>query len=283
MKYFTTAILLFIVSGVIHAQSIERIYLWPDAVPGETEAKDEPVVTPDNSNNVKRLTDVTNPAFEVYLADPSNANGAGILVCPGGGNQILAIDLEGSEVAKWLNEKGYNAYVLEYRVPQKQTGALMDAQRAMRIIRKNASKWNQDQGKLGVMGFSAGGGLGANLSTRYEEKVYGRIDGMDDISSRPDFVLLIYPGSLDKGENKTLSPELKITEKTPPMFIFATADDRITNNSFVMAIALRDAKIPVEFHMMTTGGHGYGLRKGNPAAEVWPSLAEVWLKGQIRD
>jgi acetyl esterase/lipase len=153
----------------------------------------------------------------------------------------------------------------------------MDIQRAIRIVRSGAKKWEIDPDKIGVIGFSAGGSLAAVAATRFNEETYATIDQIDALAARPNFALLIYPAYLDNGENRSLTPELTITDKTPPTFIFATADDRLANSALVYAGALRDSKIPVELHLLPVGGHGYGMRKGNAAAETWPKLAEVWL------
>ncbi|MBN2349768.1 MAG: alpha/beta hydrolase [Bacteroidales bacterium] len=256
-----------------YTQAQHIIYLWPNKVPGETEPKHDPVQTPDTSRNVIRLTDVTNPALIVFEPEESVDNGNGVIVCPGGGYNILAIDLEGYEVAQWLNILGYTAYVLHYRVPDKQKEALYDIQRAIRLVRSRAGT-----GKLGVMGFSAGGSLSARASTGFTRETYTKIDAVDSLSCRPDFALLIYPAYLDLGDNRSLTPELQVDKNTPPMFIFGTADDKYGNSTLVMAIALRDMSVPVELHLLPFGGHGYGLRSGNKAAETWPKLAEVWLK-----
>jgi acetyl esterase/lipase len=281
MKFHYTLILLafFVVQG--WAQTHDTIYLWPDKVPGEKEAKHNPVQTSNTNGNVVRITDITNPAIIVFEPEQSVKNGAGVLICPGGGYKILAIDKEGYEVAGWLNKLGFTAFVLQYRVPDKQVGALMDAQRALRVIRSNSSKWDINPEKLGVMGFSAGGSLSARLGTRFNEKTYEQVDSKDTLSCRPDFAMLVYPAYLDAGKNRSLTPELKITATTTPMFLFATADDYYSNSALVMTAALRDAKIPVELHLLPKGGHGYGLRKGNVAAETWPALAEIWLKNLI--
>lgn len=270
------AISLFITSQTL-AQGSETIYLWPGQVPGETEAKHDPVQTDNTSGNVIRITDITNPALIVYEPEESKKNGSSVIVCPGGGYSILAVDKEGYEIAEWLSSLGYTAFVLQYRVPKKQEGAFMDIQRAMRIVRNGAKKWKLDVDKVGVIGFSAGASLSAHLSTRFAEQMYSKVDAMDDLSAQPNFAMLIYPAGLDRGENRSLTPELTISDKTPPTFIFATADDWLANSALVFAGALRDAKIPVELHLLPEGGHGYGMRKGNAAGETWSKLAEVWL------
>lgn len=254
------------------------IHLWPNAVPGETKEKAKAVISDNTKGDIARISEVTDPLIELFLPEVPNESKAGILVCPGGGYHILAIEHEGYEVAEWLNKLGYAAFVLQYRVPKKQEGALMDAQRAMRIIRGRADEWNIDPGKIGILGFSAGGSLSARTSTLYDQKTYEPVDEMDSLSCRPDYAILIYPAYLDQGENNTLTPELNITENTPPMFIFVAADDKYANSSLVMTSALREKNIPVELHVLPYGGHGYGLRPGKRAAETWPVLAGEWLK-----
>lgn len=266
------------IAQMINSQSGDPVYLWPDKVPGETGEKHAPVQTDNTSGNTIRLTDVTDPAFVVLQPETALQNGAGVIVCPGGGYDILSWDKEGLEIGEWLNSQGITAFVLQYRVPKKQEGALMDIQRAMRVIRSRAGDWNLEKDKLGVIGFSAGGSLCARASTQYNEATYSSIDRADELSCRPDFAMLIYAAYLDAGENRSLTPELKVDENTPPMFLFATADDKHGNSTLVMSGALRDAGVPVEAHLLPVGGHGYGARSGNPAGETWPGLAEKWLK-----
>ncbi|MBD3627158.1 alpha/beta hydrolase [Cyclobacterium sp.] len=280
MKTSLACLFLLIFSDISMAQGTDTLYLWPDNVPGETGAKHPPVQTANTSGNVTRLTDVTNPALVVF--EPQGAsNGAGIIVCPGGGYNILAIDKEGYEVAEWLNQLGFTAFVLQYRVPDKREAALYDLQRALRLVRSQATDWQLDPDRLGVMGFSAGGSLAARASTRFSESSYTPVDKKDSLSSRPDFALLIYPAYLDEGKDRSLTPELRLSDDTPPQFLFGTADDRYGNSALVMAGALRDQKLPVTLHFLSEGGHGYGLRKGNVAAETWPGLAENWLRQLI--
>lgn len=260
------------------SQNTTTLPVWPDTIPGQTSPKLPVKQVLDASDKVLRITSVTNPTLTIFEPDASKKNGASILISPGGGYHILAANLEGDEIAEWFSNLGYTAFVLHYRVPDQREGALQDLQRAIRMVRNNAAKWDLDPNKIGVMGFSAGGSLSARASTNYTQNTYERVDSVDDVSCRPDFALLIYAAYLDKGENKTLTEELKVNAKTPPMFIFATADDTHANSSLVMTTALRDAQVPVELHIMPYGGHGYGLRKGKPAAETWPKLAAIWLE-----
>jgi acetyl esterase/lipase len=281
MKQLLTFILLILTLNSF-SQKKEIIDLWPGKVPGETKEKQLPVMDKPQNDNVVRFAEVTDPAVEVYLADPAINNKSAVIVCPGGAYRILAYDKEGTEIAGWLNKLGYSAFVLQYRIPDKKEGALQDAQRALRIVRKNASKWNIDPEKIGIMGFSAGGSLSARTSVLFNKRTYSPVDEADSLTCRPSFAMLIYPAYLDLGPNKTLTPELELTKNTPPIFIFQTADDPYGNSALVMAAALRDAKLPVELHLFPTGGHGYGLRPGKRAAIAWPMLAEKWLQDIFR-
>ena len=282
MKTIVLILIMFLSELSAFTQKQEIIYLWPGKVPGEVKEKSAPVITPAGNDNVIRYDEVTDPLIEVYTPEPSLNKGVGIVVCPGGGYRILAYNKSGTEIAGWLNSLGYTAFVLQYRVPDKREGALQDAQRALRIVKANAGKWNINPGKIGIMGFSAGGSLSARSATRFNIKTYQPVDKTDSLSCRPAFVILIYPAYLDQGPDNTLTPELTLTPESPPMFIFQTADDNHCNSAIVMTGALRKAKIPVELHILPSGGHGYGLRQGKEAAETWPLLARKWLEKTIQ-
>ncbi|MFH0760631.1 MAG: alpha/beta hydrolase [Bacteroidota bacterium] len=269
---------MFYLSHSLPAQPLRTIHLWPSAVPGENTPKSADVISNDHDGGVTRIARVTDPVIDVYEPEQGNKGDIGVIVCPGGAYQILACDLEGTEVAAWLNSLGITAFVLHYRVPDNPAGALMDAQRAIRIVRDQYMNGSSHLKKIGIMGFSAGASLSARASTRYQDQTYEPVDAADQLSARPDFTLLIYPAYLDQGPGRSLTPELKINSQTPPVFIFQTADDSYGNSSLVMAGALRDQKVPVELHFLPEGGHGYGCREGNAAAEAWPKLAAVWLE-----
>jgi acetyl esterase/lipase len=281
MKTILTFFLFASLSMTTFSQKPNLIYIWPGNVPGETKEKQPPVIGANENDNIIRYSEVTNPALEVFLPDPAKNNGGAVVICPGGGYSILAYDLEGTEIAKWLNKLGFTAFVLQYRIPQKKEGALKDVQRALRIVRNESKKWNINPDKIGVMGFSAGGSLSARASTLFSKKTYSAVDKADSLSCRPSFTMLIYPAYLDEGQNFTLTPELTISKDVPPVFIFQTADDPYGNSALVMAGALRNAKLPVELHLLASGGHGYGLRTGKAAAETWPVLAEKWLRNAL--
>ncbi len=278
MKTIFLFTFLICVSITVSAQIPDTLFLWPDEVPGSSLPKNPPVQTPDTSRGIIRLTNITNPLLEVFESEASHKNGGALIIAPGGAYQYLAYNFEGTPIAKWLNTLGYTAFVLQYRTPDKELEALYDIQRAIRVVRGNAEKWGIDTDKIGVIGFSAGGSLSARASTRFEEDLYDHIDELDKISARPDFAILIYPAYLDRGRNKSLTPEITLDVDVPPIFIFATVDDPYTSSSLVFAKALYEEGLKYELHVYPEGGHGFGLRKGNSAAETWPGLVEQWLK-----
>jgi acetyl esterase/lipase len=267
------------------------IELWNDPAPGDkgdigveadtTKPSDRPVA----GKPVIRLGHVSKPTIAIYRPPASKDTGAAVMVCPGGAYQILAMDLEGTEVCDWLNSIGVTGVLLKYRVPkragpEKHTAALQDAQRALGIVRSRAKEWNLDPKRIGVLGFSAGGHLAAALSNNYSERTYPKVDDADTESCRPDFALVIYPGYLVvKDENDKIAPELHITSNTPPTFIAMATDDPVrVENALFYAAALHKAKVPVELHVYPTGGHGYGLRPTKDFVTTWPQRASDWLK-----
>ena len=255
------------------AQESER-NIWPDKRPAEVVLKKGKMKQEMGDDDILRIQQMPVPTLQKFPVVKS-PKGKVVIVCPGGGYQILAVNHEGTEIAQWLNALGYTAYVLRYRVPDNREGALQDVQRAIRISRaENPGK------QVGVMGFSAGASLTARAATRFQLPSYTATDETDTQSARPDFAALIYPAYMDEGEHHTLTPELTITEQTPPFFVFQTADDPYGNSALVISQALRNHKIPVQLHIYEKGGHGYGLRANlAEAASKWPKLMEEWLLG----
>lgn len=255
------------------AQESER-NIWPDKRPAEVVLKKGKMKQEMGDDDILRIQQMPVPTLQKFPVVKS-PKGKVVIVCPGGGYQILAVNHEGTEIAQWLNALGYTAYVLRYRVPDNREGALQDVQRAIRIARaENPGK------QVGVMGFSAGASLTARAATRFQSPSYTATDETDTQSARPDFAALIYPAYMDEGEHHTLTPELTITEQTPPFFVFQTADDHYGNSALVISQALRNHKIPVQLHIYEKGGHGYGLRANlAEAASKWPKLMEEWLLG----
>jgi acetyl esterase/lipase len=232
-----------------------------------------------------RLGNVSQPTIALYKAPQAKNTHAAVVVFPGGGYSILAIDLEGTEVCQWLNRIGVNCVLLKYRVPAsgpypKSAAALQDAQRAMGIVREHAAAWGIDPHKLGVLGFSAGAHLAAALSTHDEKRLYPHVDAADNLSCKPDFAIVIYPGYLAIAEKgMTFNPDIPVTAETPPTFLVQAEDDPVhVENAIEYFMALKKAGVPAELHVYTKGGHGYGLRPTNLPITHWPTLAATWLR-----
>jgi acetyl esterase/lipase len=233
-----------------------------------TTAKDNLVA----GKRVVRLGDVSDPTLTFYPAPRGNNSGAIVLVFPGGGYRILALDLEGSEVCDWLNSIGVSAALVKYRVPPapgalRYSAPLLDAQHAFEVVRSHAAEWQIDAHRIGVIGFSAGGHLAALVSNS---------------DFRPDFALLIYPAYLTAENDLTvLAPELSVSAATPPSFLIQTEDDGVhVENSLVYYAALKKFNVPAEMHIFAKGGHGYGLRPTAEPVTQWPKLAEAWLRAR---
>jgi acetyl esterase/lipase len=230
-----------------------------------------------------RLTNVSNPTITLY-EPKGRASGAAVVVFPGGSYRILAIDLEGTEVCEWLNSIGVTCVLLKYRVPNtgpypKSSAALEDAQRAVGMVRAHAAEWQIDPQRVGVLGFSAGAHLAAALSTHFDRRLYDPVDAADQLSCRPDFAVIVYPGYLALSEqNFAPNSEIHVTDKTPTTFIVQSEDDPVhVENSTVYFLALKNAGVPVEMHLYAKGGHGYGLRRTELPVTAWPQSVEAWL------
>ncbi len=268
------------------------IKLWPQVPPGRIAAQGEEADTskPGEKNvagkPVIRLGNVSSPMITVY-APPAEINtGAAVLVCPGGGYNILAYDLEGTEVCQWLNSIGVTAVLLKYRVPRPANEArplepLQDAQRALSMIRHNSAQWNVKPERIGVLGFSAGGNLAARLSNQYEQRQYRAFDEIDSVSCRPDFAVLIYPAYLvEKGGSSALMDDLPVSSQTPPTFMAMAQNDPIgPENVLSYSAQLTKSGVKAELHLYPTGGHGFGLRATEEAATTWPARCTEWLRG----
>lgn len=287
MKIRTTLslLLLLTLAGQCLAAKPLALDVWPGKAPGETgEVGEEKVLPQGQGKPIIRLTNVTRPTITVFPAAKEKNTGAAVLVCPGGGYGILAWDLEGTEVAEWLNTIGVTAIVLKYRVPRRKDRAkhdapLQDAQRAMSLVRQHADEWKIDSERIGILGFSAGGHLSAATSTNFDKRNYEAIDETDKLSCRPDFAVLIYPAYLTEKEG--LAPEIRVTAKTPQTFFVHASNDGISSrNSIAMYLALKEAKVPAELHIYATGGHGFGLRPTEHPASAWPQRCEQWMKSR---
>jgi acetyl esterase/lipase len=265
--------------------------IWPNGAPGaQANAPAEADMTKATDNLIAgrplvRLGNVSSPSMTYYAPKSSPGPTPAVVVFPGGGYQILAIDLEGTEVCDWLNDVGVACLLVKYRVPNtgpypKSPAALQDAQRALGMARQHAKEWNIDPGKIGVLGFSAGAHLSAALSTHFDRRLYDRIDAADDQSCRPDFAFIIYPGYLALAEQSmATNSEIKPTAETPPAFILQAEDDPVhVENATNYFLQLKAAKVPAELHIYAEGGHGYGLRKTKLPVTHWTRLAQIWLE-----
>jgi acetyl esterase/lipase len=278
-----------------------QIPIWPSTPPDARPAKGPE--TAETSTNPKEfiagkpatgITNVSRPTMTVYSPTGKNT-GAAVVVFPGGGYQILAIDLEGTEVCDWLVPRGITCVLLKYRVPAPRSNpywgaypqspiALEDAQRTVGLVRFHATEWHIDPHKIGVLGFSAGGHLVAAMGVHFD-RIYPAVDAADKVSCRPDFVVAIYPGHLSFGDQKLEKPELNpdirahLTRQTPPTFILQNEDDHVDgiNQALVYYIALKNAGVPVEMHLYAQGGHAFGLRPTKLPVSKWPQLVETWL------
>ena len=267
------------------AQQPKVEVLWPKGAPGANgdEEKDKPSIT-------------------VYLPAAEKANGAAIVVCPGGGYGALAMDHEGKQVAEWLNANGVAAFVLRYRIaPYRHPAPIRDAQRAIRTVRTRAAEWKVDPNKIGILGFSAGGHLTSTAATHFDKGNKDAADPIDRASCRPDFAVLVYPvisftteythkGSMgnllgfdaDEELIESLSNEKQVTPETPPTFLVHTNEDTGVppENSVLFYLALRKAKVPAEMHIYEKGRHGLGLGTSDMPLSTWPQHCITWLRGR---
>jgi acetyl esterase/lipase len=250
------------------------------------------------------ITNVQNPVIAVYLPTKKFATGQAVVICPGGGYGGLAYDLEGTDIARYFNSIGVAGVVLKYRLPsvdnctEPHKVPLMDAQRAMRMVRFNAAKWNIDPAKIGIMGFSAGGHLASTMGTHFDYGNKSAVDSADRQNCRPDFMILMYPvisftdTVTHKGSKRTLlgenpdkdlinnySNELQVKEDTPPAFLVHADNDEAVpvENTLLMYKALRKKKIPAELHILSEGGHGFGLGLNNEHVASWTNSLKLWL------
>jgi acetyl esterase/lipase len=233
------------------------------------------------------VNNVSQPTMTVYPPQGKNT-GAAVVVFPGGGYNVLAIDLEGTEVCDWLTSKGIACVLLKYRVPCKKVGpyrdcptALQDAQRTLGLLRHQAARWHIDTKKIGVFGSSAGGHMVVSMSTRFQKRIYAPVDDADRESCRPDFAIALYPGHLAVPEESfVLNPDVHVTGDTPPTFLLHAQNDPVdpVENSLVYYAALRKAGVSAELHVFAAGGHAFGPRPTEVPITRWPPLVEAWLR-----
>ncbi len=260
---FMKTLMMVLVMGAVAAIAQDEIMLWNGDRPGPG-AKEAECLRPDQGDGVIRLTNVSEPLLQMYLLKNTEKPVPFVIVCPGGGYNILCMNKEGSEIAEWLNSIGASAAVLKYRCPQNRRGALADAQQAVRMARMKTTDWNIAPEKIGLLGFSAGGHLTAACSNS---------------ADRPDFSVLIYPAYLFKKGSIELVDEIQVDASTPPAFVVQAKDDtRYYRSTLAYMAALDAAGIDVEAHLFAKGGHGFGMRDTGHPVSRWPQLCEAWMR-----
>jgi acetyl esterase/lipase len=307
---FSFVVALLLAHSLAQAQSWQpspghvQVPIWPDAVPDAIpHPKPESVGPGEGREWWARANDVSRPTMTVYAPTGHNT-GAAIVVFPGGGYRVLAMDLEGTEICDWLTSRGVTCVLLKYRVPgsgpwwdgehhrrvyPKVQTALQDAQRTLRLVRQHAAQWHIDPHRVGVIGFSAGGHLVASVSTHFAERTYPPVDAADKLSCRPDFAIAIYPGHLWAHEDEdhatrnatdlSVRPDIRVRPDTPPTFLLQAEDDEVdgVEQSLAYYVALQKAGVPTEMHLYAHGGHAFGLRPSKLPIAQWPRLVEAWL------
>ncbi len=305
MKFWVFALCAVIVAGCERALADAwqpspghtQVPIWPGAAPDG-----KPVPAQETEGQTKSLVagkpwawiaNVTRPTMTAYSPNGKNT-GAAVVVLPGGGFEVLAIDLEGTEVCDWLTSRGVTCVLLKYRVPSEpydwhcdcrphnlmtSRQSLEDVQRTIGLVRLHARQWHIDPHRIGVLGFSAGGYLAAEISTKYQQRLYEPVDDADKESARPDFAVLVYPGHLATA-NDTLNPNVPVSGDTPPTFLVQAEDDNVdgVHQSLVYYAALKKAGVPVEMHLFAHGGHAFGLRRTALPITDWPRSVEAWLR-----
>ncbi|SHK39825.1 Acetyl esterase/lipase [Maribacter aquivivus] len=293
-------LLMLVVMGNTAAQDTIMPLWTKDEIPNQIKSLEKEV---HEQNEILRISKVQVPTIEVYLPSKRDATGEAVLIFPGGGYGILAYDWEGTDIAKFFNSKGIAGVVVKYRLPSdvsqkdKRYVPLIDAQRAIRLVRNNAEKFNVESDKIGIIGFSAGGHLASTLGTHFNEKVYKAVDDIDNESARPDFMSLGYPvisfgemthqGSKKNliGENPTIdivdyfSNEKQVTEQTPPTFLLHATDDTVVpvENSLLFYKAVKDKGGSATMHIYPKGGHGFGLGLHDEHLKDWGERMIDWI------
>ena len=268
--------------------------VWPGKAPRDTgidgQESSRTYESPLIDGPTRLITNVTRPTLTIYPPPKEKNTGTAMVICPGGGYHNLFWELEGEEVAAWLNSLGMTGIILKYRCPRRAgdvkgeppLGPLLDAQRAVSLIRTRAAEWGIDPKRIGMIGFSAGGHLALATATSFESRKYDVIDAVDEASCRPDFAVLCYSGYLKTKDKDELSPGMHIPAGTPPIMLVHSSDDKISDaeHSVIAYLALKRAGIPAELHVYASGDHDFGVRQNEKLPSSWTPLCVKWLKSQ---
>lgn len=274
----------FVSTCALHAADPIVVQLWPNGAPEPEgfQKTEERVIPPKNDQDVKRVTDVTDPAITIYR--PEKPNGTAVIVAPGGGYNILAIEHEGTQVCEWLNTLGVTGVLLKYRVPDRkgtQQGEipLQDAQRALGIVRHRATEWGIRPDRIGLLGFSAGGHLCVMATLHANDRTYPRDASLEAEDATPNFSIPVYPAYLTEKDGFQLKPEINVTSASSPICLIHAHDDRITAaGSALLYLEYKKRNLPAELHVYVKGGHGYGMKKSGQPVNSWPDRVGEWMK-----
>ena len=288
---FTLAFLIGSFSQTTIAQENAEVAIWPQGLPAGAAdfdaEKAKALIAATKVHPQGHILFVDTPTITVYPASSELANGAAVVVCPGGGYNVLAWQHEGVDLARWLNSMGVTAFILKYRVPRRSEDnmhwePMQDVQRAIRMVRHDAEKYKVDANRIGVLGFSAGGHLTIMAAVGYDTQCYQQTDEIDAVSARPDFVCPIYAAYLGddyRDDKAELGPLVTITPQTPPMFMAVTWGDKMRGAQSALLLArLKEHNVPSELHVYQNGGHGYGIRKSEMPVAKWHHHLANWLK-----
>ena len=268
------------------------VHVWPDKTPAdvgiEGEESSRMYESPIIAGPTRLITNVTRPTLAIYQPAKEKNTGTAMIICPGGGYHNLFWELEGEEVAAWLNSVGITGIILKYRVPRRAgdvkgeppLGPLLDAQRVVSLVRSRAAEWGVDPKKIGMVGFSAGGHLALAAATSFEKRTYEPIDAVDQVSCRPNFAVLCYSGYLKAKDKDEIAPGLRIPAGTPPIFLAHSSDDKISDaeHSVIMYLALKRAGVPAELHIYAGAAHDFGVRPSDQPCSTWTQSCAQWLR-----
>ena len=273
------------------------VALWPGTAPDEpgTIGPERERLSPkldrkqvEVTEQTRLITGVTNPTISVWSPPRDKQTGTAMLIFPGGGYWDLYWQLEGEEVAAWLNSIGVTGIVLKYRVPRRPDDVkgeparrpLQDAQRAMRLVRSRSREWSINPDRIGVVGFSAGGHLAIATATRFDQTTYAAVDELDKLSCRPDFAVAVYSGYLKAKDKEQLSPDIRVPTNTPPVFLAHGGEDIISEpqHSVLMYLALKQAGVPAELHVYAGAAHDFAVRKSERPCSTWTDSCAHWMR-----